>query len=120
MFRDKQGCFDVSKHDQHKPTKGDTGVHIAQQGLTFPYLDVEQAVENDVLDVLEEGGRRYKRNQEFPSVHPRNVVDNSAETYGQVYQYENEASNKWHDKVAVSTWNPVDEFLVYESIKHRI
>ena len=58
MLRHEQCHFNVSKHNQHEPSKGDGGVHIAEQRLTFPDLRVEKAVAKQVLDVFQRDLRR--------------------------------------------------------------
>ena len=56
-LRDVQCNLDVSDQDDHEPTERDAGMHVSQQFVAFPELDMEQTVAEPFLDVL----RHYLR-----------------------------------------------------------
>ena len=60
--------LDVSDDYQHEPAEGYAGVHVAQELVALPYLDVQKAVAEDVLDVLQHGLRGDQGFQEAPPV----------------------------------------------------
>ena len=60
--------LDVSDDYQHEPAEGYAGVHVAQELVALPYLHVQKAVAEDVLDVLQHGLRGDQGFQEAPPV----------------------------------------------------
>ena len=58
--RDKKCDLDVSEDDNHEPTEGYRRVHVTKQGFSLPYLDMEKAVSEKVLKILND---RFGDNQ---------------------------------------------------------
>ncbi len=83
-MRDKQIHLNVSQKNQHKPAESDARMHKSQHLVSFPEIDVNQAIEEDVLYVFPGRGGSKQRLQDFFPVtefqlmpypdHPDNTV----------------------------------------------
>ena len=65
--RDKQSHFDMAKDNDHEPTEGYRGVHVAKQWFPLPYLYMEKTVAEEFLDVL---GRSLRDEEGLPELYP--------------------------------------------------
>ena len=48
----KQPYLDMSNHDEQEPSEGDRRVHVSEKRFPLPYLGVQQAVAENILDIL--------------------------------------------------------------------
>ncbi len=117
MFRHEQSHLYVSKHNQHEPSECDRGVHVAEQWLAFPDLRVEQAVAEQVFDVLQRDLRGHQRLPEPAPVISRNLGHKPDQSHGQPDQHEADADHERNHKVAVARRNPVDDLR--GGLKHQ-
>ncbi len=110
MLRHEQSHFDVAEDNQHEPSEGDGGVHVAKQRLALPDLRVEKAVAEQIPDVLECCLRSDQRLPEPPPVLRRNLGQKPYQSHGQPDQHETDADHERNHKVVVAGRNPVDDF----------
>ena len=80
--------FDMAEKDDHEPSKGYAGVHIAQHLVAFPKFDVQQAVEEDILDILPGCRWRYEGLEELAPVLPRKLDEYADDAIHTVSQHE--------------------------------
>jgi len=57
---------DVAKNDEQEPSQGKTHVHVAQQGVLFPYTHVDQPLEEHLAHTAAPGLVEQLREQDPP------------------------------------------------------
>ena len=110
-MRDEQGHLDVPQHDQHEPAKGDAGMHVAQHLVAFPELDVQQAVQEDVLDILPSRYRIDERKQETPPVLRGELHQDLDDPVAAIAQHEDHPEKEGQHKGVEAGCDAVDHFL---------
>ena len=96
--RQEEHHLQVPQHDQHEPAEGDAGMHIAQDLVALPQLDVDQAVEEDVPDVHPDVFRGDERQQEALAVRPRQLRDHADHRHEAVAQHEEHPEQERDDE----------------------
>ena len=109
-LRDEQSYFYMSEYDQHEPSESDCAVHISQQRLPLPDLDMEKAVEEQIPDVLQCRNRIHEGCPEPQPVVMRNLQQQPDAADRNPYQEECYADAERYDEMVVPGRDPVDDF----------
>ena len=91
--------LDMPYDNQHEPAEGDGGMHEAEQRLALPQLHVNQAVQEDVADVLPDGLRGDERDEKALAVAFRQLVDDPDHADEAIAQHERHAEEERNDEV---------------------
>ncbi len=88
----------MPEHDEHEPSEGYAGVHVAEELVAFPEFDVKQAVEKDVLDVFEHRGRGDEGQEKLPAVLMAELEYDAHHADQAVAQHEYHSKEEWQHK----------------------
>ena len=102
-FGDVKDGLDMADDDDHKPAEGDARMHIAQHLVALPEFHVEEAVAEDVLDVLDDRGRGDQQEVELPTVGSRQLDEDLEDAEEAVGQHECHTENERQDKRVVGS-----------------
>ena len=109
--RGVQEDFDMSYDNQHEPSEGYAGVHVAEKFVPLPDVHVDEALQEDVLDVFPERGRSHEGNEEPLSVFRRQLEDDPHHSHYAVRNYERHSENERKHEIIVACQESLSHFV---------
>ena len=105
-LRQEKHHFQMSQQYYHEPPEGYAGMHIAQHRIAFPQLDVDQAVEKNILDVLKKRFRGDEGQKELSAVRLGKLDKYPDHAEKAVGQHENHPEHEGDDKGVETACEP--------------
>ena len=106
--RHKKEHFQMAQHNKHEPTERNTRVHIAEPLIALPQRYMQQAVGKDISDILVDDFRVNKRQSEFLSVLPRELVNNPQQRQTTVQQHKRHTDKKRYNERMEARWYTIN------------
>ena len=97
-LRQEKDDLDMAQDNQHEPAESNAGVHVAEQAVPPPELDMQETVAEDVPDVFPHRFGRNERQVEFQPVLPGKLRQNPENADQTVPQHEKHPGEKRQDK----------------------